>query len=75
MQVAVVLGCIGWWWIGGSETALASTMTIGGFVLTQMVLNQQRRREDALHLKIDELLHAIDGARDELAGTESEQVG
>jgi low affinity Fe/Cu permease len=45
-------------------------MTIGGFILTQMVLSQQRRRENALHLKIDELLVAMNGARSELAGSE-----
>ena len=36
-----------------------------------MVLNQQRRSELALHLKIDELITALDGARDELAGIET----
>ena len=38
--------------------------------LTQMVLNQQRRSEAALHMKIDELILAKRGARDELAGIE-----
>jgi len=57
--------CILWMIAGGSETALASTMSIGSFILTQMVLNQQRRREAALHLKIDELVFAKTGARDD----------
>ena len=70
VQVGVLVACLVWLLVGGSEAALASAMTIGSFILTQMVLNQQRRREDALHLKIDELLHAIDGARDEVAGSE-----
>ncbi len=69
-QMLVLLGCIVWMAAGGSATALASTMSIGGFILTQMVLNQQRRREAALHLKIDELVFAKTGARDELAGIE-----
>ena len=56
----------------GSETALASALTIGGFILTQMVLNQQRRRENALHLKIDEILLAMHGTRNEVAGIEQE---
>lgn len=70
VQVAVLVASIAWLAAGRSEAALASTMTIGGFILTQMVLNQQRRRENALHLKIDELLHAMEGARDEVAGVE-----
>jgi len=70
VQVFVLAASIAWLALGRSEAALASTMTIGGFILTQMVLNQQRRRENALHLKIDELLHAIEGARNEVAGAE-----
>jgi low affinity Fe/Cu permease len=35
-----------------------------------MVLNQQRRRELALQLKIDELILSKRGARDEVAGIE-----
>ena len=64
-QMLVLLLCILWMIAGGSETALASTMSIGSFILTQMVLNQQRRREAALHLKIDELVFAKTGARDD----------
>ena len=70
VQLVVLVGCILWLVFGQSEAALASTLTIGGFLLTQMVLSEQRRRERALHLKIDELLLAVGGARDELAGAE-----
>lgn len=69
-QLGVLLLCILWWALGGSETVLASTVSIGSFILTQMVLNQQRRRELALQIKIDELILAKRGARDELAGIE-----
>jgi low affinity Fe/Cu permease len=69
-QLAVLILCVLWWAEGGSETVLASTVSIGGFILTQMVLNQQRRRELALQLKIDELILAKKGARDEVAGIE-----
>jgi low affinity Fe/Cu permease len=69
-QMAVLAACVIWLAAGGSETALASTMSIGSFILTQMVLNQQRRREQALHLKIDELVLSKTGARDEIAGIE-----
>jgi len=70
-QLGVVVLCVVWWALGGSETVLASTVSIGSFVLTQMVLNQQRRRELALQLKIDELILSKRGARDEVAGIES----
>ncbi|UAK25664.1 low affinity iron permease family protein [Sphingomonas nostoxanthinifaciens] len=70
VQVAVLIGSVLWLVLGWSENSLASAMTIGGFILTQMVLNQQRRRENALHLKIDEMLIAMKGARNELAGSE-----
>jgi low affinity Fe/Cu permease len=70
VQLGVLIASVGWLIVGGSEAALASTMTIGGFILTQMVLNQQRRRENALHLKIDELILAVKDARNEVAGAE-----
>ena len=72
VQLVVFVAAIAWLIVGGSEAALASAMTIGGFILTQMVLNQQRHRENALHLKIDELLLAIEGARNEVVGIETE---
>ena len=70
VQLAALAACAAWLVMGWSEGALASALTIGGFVLTQMVLNQQRRRENALHMKVDELLVAMQGARSELAGSE-----
>ncbi len=69
-QILVLLVCLGWLASGGSTTALASVASIGGLILTQMVLNQQRRRDIALHLKIDELILSKAGARDEVAGIE-----
>jgi low affinity Fe/Cu permease len=69
-QLAVLILCILWWALGGSEMVLASGVSIGSFILTQMVLNQQRRRELALQLKIDELILSKRGARDEVAGIE-----
>ncbi|WP_267381095.1 MULTISPECIES: low affinity iron permease family protein [unclassified Sphingomonas] len=70
VQLGVLVGCVVWLVVGGTEDGLASALTIGGFVLTQMVLNQQRRRDNALHLKIDELIVAMQGARNEVAGVE-----
>jgi low affinity Fe/Cu permease len=74
-QMAVLAACVVWLATGRSETALASTMSIGSFILTQMVLNQQRRRERALHLKIDELVLSKTGARNEVAGIEHKSEG
>ena len=50
---------------------LALVLSVLAITLTQMVLNQQKRHEVALHLKIDELIHAMKGARDEVMGIES----
>lgn len=69
-QLGVLILCLAWWVAGGSETLLASSVSIGIFILTQMVLNQQRRRELALQLKIDELILSKQGARNEVAGIE-----
>ena len=69
-MLAVLAGCGLWLGLGGSEAVLASTVSIAAFVATLMVLNQQRRRDQALHLKIDELILAKQGARDEVAGIE-----
>ena len=55
----------------GGQNLLTLILSILAITLTQMVLNQQRRNELALHLKIDELITALDGARDELAGIET----
>lgn len=69
-QLVILVVCGAWLVDGGGLDALAASISIGGFVLTQMVLNQQRRREAALHLKIDELIIAIGGARNEVTGLE-----
>jgi len=58
--------------IGGqaSENSLTLALSVLAITLTKMMLNQQKRSEAALHLKIDELIIAKRGARDELAGIE-----
>lgn len=60
-----------WLAAGGSLAGLSVALSIVAITLTQMVLNQQRRHEAALHLKIDELVKADTGARSELAGIET----
>ena len=52
------------------ENSLTLILSVLAITLTQMVLNQQRKSEIALHLKIDELVFAHDNARDEIAKIE-----
>ncbi|WP_169798295.1 low affinity iron permease family protein [Sphingomonas soli] len=71
--VGVILFCGAWFLLplGESATAvLTLVLSVLAITLTQMVLNQQKRHETALHLKIDELIHAMRGARDEVMGIE-----
>ena len=73
-QILFLVACMSWLIWGGSTTTLASFASIGGLILTQMVLNQQRRRDIALHLKIDELILSKSGARNEVAGIEQKTL-
>ena len=77
MQVFVILFCIGWFLIGAQADLLTAALSILAITLTQMVLNRQndreaedRRRDIAMHAKLDELVIAMKGARDEMAGIE-----
>lgn len=71
--MVLIFACLLWLAVTGSagQNLLTLILSILAITLTQMVLNQQRRSELALHLKIDELITALDGARDELAGIET----
>ena len=77
MQIGVILPCAGWFAFGLKDDALTAALSILAITLTQMVLNAQkereaddRRRDIAMHLKLDELVIAMRGARDEIAGIE-----
>lgn len=65
--------CAAWFVIAGQagENLLTLILSVLAITLTQMVLNQQKRSEAALHMKIDELIIAVAGARDEMAGIET----
>ena len=71
--IVLIVACLLWLMAKGQpgQNLLTLMLSILAISLTQMVLNQQRRSELALHLKIDELITALDGARDELAGIET----
>lgn len=72
--IGVLVFCFAWFLLplGNTATAvLTLVLSVLAITLTQMVLNQQKRHEVALHLKIDELIHAVRGARDDLMGVEN----
>ncbi len=71
-QVIVVVFCAAWFTLLGSAATAVLTLGLSvlAITLTQMVLNQQKRHDVALHLKIDELIHAMQGARNEIMGIE-----
>ncbi len=76
-QIGVILFCIVWFALGLPVEVLTAALSIVAITLTQMVLNKQNerevdahRRDVALHAKIDELVHASQRARDEIAGIE-----
>jgi len=77
MQIGVIAFCITWFALGLQTDLLTAALSILAITLTQMVLNSQkeretddRRRDIAMHAKLDELLIAMKGARDEMAGIE-----
>ena len=76
-QVGVVAVCAAWFALGFNTNVLTAVLSILAITLTQMVLNRQNdreadahRRDVAMHAKIDELVIAMKGARDEMAGIE-----
>ena len=81
VQVGLIAFCAAWFSIGLPTDLLTAALSIIAITLTQMVLNQQksrsieaRRRDIALHAKLDELLLASRNARDEMAGIETLDV-
>ena len=76
-QIVIILVCASWFLLGFGDALLTAVLSIMAITLTQMVLNQQKareaeahRRDVAMHAKLDELLLAMKGARDEMAGIE-----
>lgn len=72
----VAMFCAGWFIKAGAagENTLTLILSVASITLTQMVLNGQRRSEQALHLKMDELVYAMQGARNEVAGIEAKST-
>ena len=76
-QLGLILLCLAWYEAGWTTAGLTAALSILAITLTQMVLNSQaqreaeaRRRDLALHAKLDELIIATREARDEIAGIE-----
>ena len=76
-QIGIILFCVIWFSVGLPTDLLTAALSILAITLTQMVLNGQydreaeaHRRDVAMHAKLDELLIAMKGARDEMAGIE-----
>ena len=76
-QAAIIAFCALWWAAGLPTDVLTASLSILAITLTQMVLNQQKLREEsdhrrdvAMHAKLDELLRAEENASKELAGIE-----
>lgn len=74
--VLVAMFCAGWFLRAGAagENTLTLILSVASITLTQMVLNGQRRSEQALHLKMDELVYAVHGARNEVAAIETKST-
>ena len=78
-QLGIILFCGLWWTLGLPTDILTAALSILAITLTQMVLNRQNereldahRRDVAMHAKLDELVVAMKGARNEVAGIEEE---
>ena len=76
-QVSIILVSCLWFAFGFATELLTAFLSILAITLAQMVLNRQNereaddhRRDIAMHAKLDELLIAMKGARDEMAGIE-----
>ena len=78
-QIGFIVVCALWFAIGFATDLLTAILSILAITLTQMVLNRQNeremddhRRDVAMHAKLDELVVAMKGARNEVAGIEDE---
>ena len=76
-QMGLVVICVAWFFFGLETNLLTAALSILAITLTQMVLNRQnereldaRRRDVAMHAKLDELIIAARRAHNEMAGIE-----
>src|SRR4030095_9073118 len=79
-QVSFLLVCIAWFIVGWNVNVLTAALSIMAITLTQMVLNSQNereiddhRRDVAMHAKLDELISASRGAKNEFVAIEERE--
>ncbi|MDB6038463.1 MAG: hypothetical protein JWM99_2304 [Verrucomicrobiales bacterium] len=53
------------------QLVINTSTTIVTFLMVFLIQNTQNRDAKAIHLKLDELIHAIDGARNKLVNLEN----
>jgi low affinity Fe/Cu permease len=80
MQIGIILFCTIWFVLGLQADLLTAALSILAITLTQMVLNTQydreadaHRRDVAMHAKLDELIAAKRGARNDFIGVEERE--
>ena len=76
-QMGVLIICIAWFALGLATDLLTAALSILAISLSQMVLNRQnereaeaKRRDIAMHVKLDELIVSVKRAHNEMAGIE-----
>jgi low affinity Fe/Cu permease len=79
-QIGFLLFCAAWFFTGWDVNVLTAGLSILAITLTQMVLNRQnereiedRRRDVAMHAKLDELIAASKLARNEFVDLEERE--
>ena len=79
-QVGFLLFCGAWFLTGWDVNVLTAALSILAITLTQMVLNRQnereledRRRDVAMHAKLDELISASKQARNKFVDLEDRE--
>jgi low affinity Fe/Cu permease len=80
VQIGIILFCVAWFALGLKTDLLTAALSILAITLTQMVLNTQydreaeaHRRDVAMHAKLDELIAAKKGARNDFVGMEEKE--
>ena len=76
-QLGLIIVCVSWFALGLDTNLLTAALSILAITLTQMVLNRQnereaeaRRRDVAMHAKLDELIVSVTHAHNDMAGIE-----
>ena len=79
-QIGIILFCALWWTLKLPTDILTAALSILAITLTQMVLNNQNereidahRRDIAMHAKLDELIVAKKGARNDFVAVEEKE--